>query len=68
MSTAKQYAVKLIEAMPEEKVVAFIQLLADENELARMETEALITDTNRKTYNNFGEFRAEIEGEMANEI
>ena len=44
MSTTKQCAIKLIEGMSDEKVLAFIHLIADENELARIETELAEND------------------------
>lgn len=60
MST-KEIAHSVIEQLSEEKIQAFLSLFADDNILARMETEAMEKDENRKHYNSFDEILAEIE-------
>ena len=59
MST-KEIAHNVIELLSEEKIQAFLSLFADDNILARMETEAIEKDENRKHYNSFDEILAEI--------
>ncbi len=60
MST-RELAYNVIDHLSEEKIKAFLTLFADDNILARMETEAMAADTDRKHYNNFDEILAEID-------
>ena len=62
MST-KELAYNVIDQLSEEKIKAFLTLFADDNILARMETEAIETDTNRRHYDSFDEILAEINGD-----
>lgn len=62
MSTM-DYAVKILNSLSEEKLKAFITLFADENTVARMESNALAGDENPKLYNSFREFMDEAEQE-----
>ena len=64
MSTVKQCAIKLIEAMPEYKVAAFIHFIADKNDIARLETEILENSPDSKTYDSFDEFMNEVNSKM----
>ena len=64
MST-RDYAIDVIKNLPEEKIIAFLTLFADENTLARMESESLGNDPNAKRYSSFKEFRDEMENEDA---
>lgn len=59
MSTM-DYAVKILNSLSEEKLKAFITLFADENTVARMESNAFANDENPKLYNNFREFMDDI--------
>ena len=68
MSTVKQCAIKLIEAMPEYKVAAFLHFIADKNEIARLETELMENDPDSGTYNSFEEFMHEVEEELKHEV
>ena len=63
MTTTKQCAIKLIEEMSEDKVLAFIHLIADENTIARIETMLVENDPNAKTYSSFRELREELDAE-----
>ena len=59
----KEYAIDVINSLPDEKIVAFLTLVADENTLARMESEIIKNDPNRKLYNSFEEVLETIENE-----
>ena len=58
MST-REIAYNVIDHLSEEKIKAFLTLFADDNTLARMETDAMAEDTDRKHYNSFDEILAE---------
>lgn len=58
MST-REIAYNVIDHLSEEKLKAFLTLFADDNTLARMETDAMAEDTNRKYYDSFDEILAE---------
>lgn len=62
MST-RDYAVSVLASLSEEKMLEFIKLFADENVLARMETDMLIANPNTKRYSCFREFMDEVESE-----
>ncbi|MBQ8298324.1 MAG: hypothetical protein IJX99_00360 [Clostridia bacterium] len=62
MST-RDYAVSVLASLSEEKMLEFIKLFADENVLARMESEMLIANPNTKRYSCFKEFMDEVENE-----
>jgi len=62
MST-RDYAINVINTLPEEKLKAFLVLFADENTLAKMESETIANDPNRKHYNSFEEIVSEIEND-----
>lgn len=60
MST-RELAHSVIDNLSDGKIKAFLTLFADDNILARMETEIMAADTNRKHYNSFDEILAEID-------
>lgn len=60
MST-REIAYNVIDHLSEEKIKAFLTLFADDNTLARMETDAMAEDTGRKHYDSFDEILAEID-------
>ena len=62
MST-KEYAVSVLASLSEEKMLEFITLFADENTIARMESDMLAEDPNSKKYSCFQEFMDEMEAE-----
>ena len=64
MST-KDYAINVLNTLSEEKLRAFITLFADENMLARMESDMLAEDPEARRYSSFKEFREEMENEDA---
>lgn len=60
MST-REIAYNVIDHLSEEKIKAFLTLFADDNTLARMETDTIAEDTDRKHYDSFDEILAEID-------
>ena len=64
MST-REYAIDILNSLSEEKLRAFITLFADENTLARIESDMLANDPNAKRYSDFKEFMEETEREDA---
>lgn len=62
MST-RDYAVSVLASLSEEKLLEFIKLFADENVLARMESDMLLANPDTKKYSNFREFMEEVENE-----
>ncbi|MBQ8941366.1 MAG: hypothetical protein IJ062_05960 [Firmicutes bacterium] len=62
MST-RDYAIDVIKNLPEEKIIAFLTLFADENTLARMESERIRNDRSRKLYDSFDEVLEAIDSE-----
>lgn len=63
----KKYAVDLLASLSYEKMEKFIMLFADENTIARMESELIACEPNRKHYDNFDEILFEVKEEMKNE-
>lgn len=61
----REMAIEAVKRMDDSKIDEFLAVFVDENELARIETEMIMRDPNRKTYDNFGEILKEIEEEMA---
>ena len=59
----REYAASVLASLSEEKVLEFITLFADENTLARMESDMLISDPNTKRYDSFTEFLDELEND-----
>jgi hypothetical protein len=59
----RKYAIDVINNLPENKFRAFLVLFADDNTLARMESEMIANDKERKHYNSFSEIMAEIDSE-----
>ena len=64
MSTI-EIADTILHSLSDEKLQAFITLFADENTIARMETEAILNDPNPKLYHSFREYIEEMEKEDA---
>ena len=62
MST-RDYAVSVLASLSEEKMKEFITLFADENTIARMESDMLANDPNAKKYSSFKDFMKDMENE-----
>lgn len=63
--TVKEYAVSVLASLSEQKMKEFITLFADENTLARMESDMLAQDPNAKHYQSFQEFMTDMEQDDA---
>lgn len=57
----RDYAAEIIKTMPEEKLEAFLVLFADENALARAESEIMANDPNAPRFNNVDDLFKELE-------
>lgn len=62
MST-RELAYHVVDSLSEEKLQAFITLFADENEIARMETELMANDSNALKFNSVEELFEELDSE-----
>lgn len=62
MST-RDYAVSVLASLSEQKMIEFIKLFADDNTIARMESDMLTDNPNAKRYSSFKEFLDEVENE-----
>lgn len=56
----RELAINIVNTLSEEKLQAFLTLFADENTLARMETETIANDNSRKHYSSFDEIAEEV--------
>lgn len=63
----RELAIDILNGLSEEQIEAFVKQFLDENTIARMETEEIINNPNRKHYKNFDEIIKEIEGECEDE-
>lgn len=57
----RDYAAEIVRKMPEDKLEAFLVLFADENELARAETEAMCDDPTAQRFKSVDELFEELE-------
>ena len=62
MST-KEVAYSILDTLSDEKLQAFITLFADENQIARIETELMANDPNAPHFNSVEELFEELESE-----
>ena len=62
MST-REIAYSILDTLSDEKLQAFITLFADENQIARMETELMANDPNAPRFNSVKELFEELESE-----
>ncbi len=62
MST-KEIAYHILDSFTEEKLEAFVMMFADENQIARMETELMANDPNAPRFNSVEELFEELESE-----
>ena len=56
----RDLAIGVINNLSEEKLQAFLTLFADENTLARIESEEIANNNSRSRYNNFDEIAEEV--------
>ena len=59
----REYAAEVIATMPEEKLKAFLMLFADENLLARMETEMMANDPDAPRFSSVDALFEELDSE-----
>lgn len=59
----RDYAAEVVAAMPEEKLRAFLMLFADENMLARIETEQLVNDPDAPRFSSVDALFEELDSE-----
>ncbi len=59
----REYAAEVISTMPEEKLKAFLMLFADENVLARMETEMMAIDPDAPRFSSVDALFEELDSE-----
>lgn len=59
----REYAAEVISTMPEEKLKAFLMLFADENLLARMETEMMANDPDAPRFSSVDALFEELDSE-----
>jgi len=62
MST-RDYATSVFNSLTESQLMDFLRFFADDNTLARMESDLIATGAERKRYNSFKELMEEIENE-----
>ena len=62
MST-RDYATPVFNSLTESQLIDFLKFFADDNTLARMESNLIATGAERKRYNSFKELLEEIENE-----
>lgn len=62
MST-RDYAIPVFNSLTEDQLIDFLKFFADDNTLARMESDLIATGAERKRYNSFRELMEEIENE-----
>ena len=58
---ARDYAASVLASLSEKRILEFLRLFADENTLARMESDMLANNPNAKSYDSFDEFMKEME-------
>lgn len=64
MMNIKDYATEAFNSLDENQLLEFINIFADENTLARFESDLIASDnTEHKAYNNFSEILQEIDEE-----
>ncbi|MBQ6944242.1 MAG: hypothetical protein IJN43_07920 [Ruminococcus sp.] len=59
MST-REYAANVLDSLSENQLLDFLRIFADDNTLARVESEIIANDPNRKRYSSFSEIMAEL--------
>ena len=62
MST-REYAANVLDSLSENQLLDFLRIFADDNTLARVESEIIANDKKRKRYSSFSEIMAELDDE-----
>ncbi len=63
MLNTRDYAASVFNSLTESQLMDFLRLFADDNTLARIESDLIATGAERKRYNSFKELLQEIENE-----
>ena len=63
MLNTREYATPVFNSLNESKLMDFLRLFADDNTLARIESDMIAAGVERKRYNSFKELLQEIENE-----
>lgn len=63
MLNTREYAASVFDSLNESQLMDFLRLFADDNTLARIESDMIASGVERKRYNSFKELLQEIENE-----
>lgn len=63
MLNTRDYAISVFNSLTESQLMDFLRFFADDNTLARIESDLIATGAERKRYNSFKEILQEIEDE-----
>lgn len=63
MLNTREYATPVFNSLNESQLMDFLRLFADDNTLARIESDMIAAGVERKRYNSFKELLQEIEDE-----
>ena len=63
MLNTREYATPVFNSLNESQLMDFLRLFADDNTLARIESDMIAAGVERKRYNSFKELLQEIENE-----
>ena len=63
MPDTREYAASVFNSLNESQLMDFLRLFADDNTLARIESDMIASGVERKRYNSFKELLQEIENE-----
>lgn len=63
MLNTREYATPVFNSLNESQLMDFLKLFADDNTLARIESDMIAAGVERKRYNSFKELLQEIENE-----
>ncbi len=63
MLNTREYALSVFDSLNESQLMDFLRFFADDNTLARIESDLIASGVERKRYNSFKELLQEIEVE-----
>ena len=68
MLNTRDYAIPVFNSLNEDQLMDFLKLFADDNTLARIESDMIAAGVERKRYNSFQELLDEIEAEEDDDV
>ena len=68
MMSARDYATPVFNSLTESQIMDFLRFFADDNTLARVESDMIAMGAERKRYNSFKELLQELEDEEAEDV